>query len=145
MLLLKKAESPMEGNCQVNDEVYWYDVTRPLPKKVYLRLAERVEETFHNRKLSFKYKRYSIKTRLSSYMWHLKKVSNEARNMIFSVWRYILPYSNISKKCLLRLYKKLEIITYNESKLLNKRSELLCNCRHVKKYLLKNLNCNEFR
>ena len=31
----------MEGNCQVDDVVYKCDVTRPLPKKVYLGLAER--------------------------------------------------------------------------------------------------------
>ena len=36
----KKAEGPMEGNCQVNDVIYKCDVTRPLPKKVYLGLAE---------------------------------------------------------------------------------------------------------
>ena len=30
----------MEGNCQVDDVVYKCDVTRPLPKKVYLGLAE---------------------------------------------------------------------------------------------------------
>ena len=31
----------MEGNCPVNDVVDKCDVTRPLPKKVYLELAER--------------------------------------------------------------------------------------------------------
>ena len=36
----KKAECLMEGNCQVNDLVYKCDVARPLPKKVYLGLAE---------------------------------------------------------------------------------------------------------
>ena len=36
----KKEESPIEGNCQVNDVVYKCDVTGPLPKKVYLGLAE---------------------------------------------------------------------------------------------------------
>ena len=29
-----------QGNCQVNNVVYKCDVTRPLPKKVYLALAE---------------------------------------------------------------------------------------------------------
>ena len=28
----------MEGNCVVNDKVYECDVTKPLPKKVYLGL-----------------------------------------------------------------------------------------------------------
>ena len=30
----------MKGNCQVHDVVYKCDVTRPLPKKVYLGLVE---------------------------------------------------------------------------------------------------------
>ena len=62
-----KAECPMEGNCQVNDVVYKCDVTRPLPEKVYLGLAEEEWKiSFYNHKLSFKHKRYSNKTALSS-------------------------------------------------------------------------------
>ena len=36
----KKAECAMEGNCQVNNVVYKSDVTRPLPRNLYLGLAE---------------------------------------------------------------------------------------------------------
>ena len=36
----KKAECSMKGISQVNDVVYKCDVTRPLPKKVYLELAD---------------------------------------------------------------------------------------------------------
>ena len=56
----KKAECPMEGNCLVNDVVYKCDITRPLPKKVYLGLAEgEWKSCFYKQKLSFKHKRYS--------------------------------------------------------------------------------------
>ena len=42
MQLQKKAECPIEGNCQVNvvDVVYKCDVTKLLPKKMCLKLAE---------------------------------------------------------------------------------------------------------
>ena len=68
----KKAECPMEGSCQVNDVVYKCEVIRPLPKNVYLVLAEgEWKSRFYNLsiiyKLSFKDKRYSNKTTLSSY------------------------------------------------------------------------------
>ena len=57
MQLQKKAECPMEGNCQVNNVIYKCDVTRPLLKKVYLGLAEgEWESRFYNYKLSFKKK-----------------------------------------------------------------------------------------
>ena len=74
----KKANCPMKGNCKVNNVVYRCGVSRPLPKKVYLRLAEREwNSRFYNHKLSFKYKRYSNKTTFSNYIWHLKSVSIE--------------------------------------------------------------------
>ena len=83
----KKAECPMKRNCQVNDVVYKCDVTRPLPRKLYLGLAElEWKSRFYNHKLSFKHKRYSNKTTLSSYMWHLKNVSKETPNLKLSVF-----------------------------------------------------------
>ena len=114
MQLQKKAECPMEGNCQVNNVIYKCDVTRPLLKKVYLGLAEgEWDSRFYNYKLSFKKKRYSNKTTLSSYMWHLKSVSSKTPNLKLSILRCVPPpYSNISKKCLLRLYERLDIVTY---------------------------------
>ena len=93
MQLQKKAGCPMEANCQVNNVVYKCDVTRPLPKKVYLRLEEgEWKSRFYDHKLSFKYKRYSNKTTLSSYMWHLKSVSSETPNLKWSVLRCVPPY-----------------------------------------------------
>ena len=45
----------MEGNCQVNDVVYKCDLTRPLPKKVFLGLAEgEWKSRFFNHKLSIR-------------------------------------------------------------------------------------------
>ena len=57
------AECPMEGNCEVNDVVYKCEITRPLPRKWYLELAEgKYKSLFYNHELSFKHKRYANKT-----------------------------------------------------------------------------------
>ena len=57
----------MEGNGQVNDLVYKCDVTRPLPKKVYLGLeGGEWKSRFYNHKLSFKHNRNSNKATPSS-------------------------------------------------------------------------------
>ena len=70
------------GNCQVNNVVYKCDITRLLPKKLYLGLAEQEwKGRFYNYKLSFKHKRYSNKTALLSYMWYLKSVLSEPPNL----------------------------------------------------------------
>ena len=75
----------------------------------------------------------------------LKNVSSETPNFKWSVLRCLRPYYNILKKCLLRLYEKLEIVTYqNKNELLNKRSELLCKCHNANKFLLKNYTGNDF-
>ena len=138
----KKADCKREGNCHVNNVVCKCDVTRPLQKKVYLGLAEREWKCcFYNHKLSFKHKRHSNKTTLSSYMWHLNSVSSETLNLKSSVLRCIPLYSNISEKYPLCLCGKLEIVTYqNQKELLSKWSELLCKCRHANKLLLKGLH-----
>ena len=89
----------------------------------------------YNHKSSFKFKRHSNKKTLLSYMRRLK-----------SALRCIPQYSNVSKKYLLCFYEKLKIPTYqNQKELLNKRSELLCKCRHASKFPLKNYTRNDFR
>ena len=67
MQLQKKSERPMEGNCQVNDIVHKYNVTRSLPKKVYLGLHAVGEwkSRFYNHNLSFKHKKYNFKLHVS--------------------------------------------------------------------------------
>ena len=72
----KKEECPMGANFQVNDVIHKCNVARPLPKKVYFRLAEgEWKIRFYNHKLPFKPKKCSNKTNRSSYLWHLKSVS----------------------------------------------------------------------
>ena len=94
----KRSEYPMEGNGQVNDIVYKCDLTRALPKKVYLGHAKgEWKSLLYSYKLSFNRKRYFNKTTRSSYMWHLKKVSNETPNLKLSILRCIQLCSNISK------------------------------------------------
>ena len=81
-----------------------------------------------------------------SCMWHLESLSSETLNLTWSVLRCIPPYSNISKKCLLFLNQKLEIITYqNQKEVLNKRTELLCKYLYVQNSFLKKCIGNDFR
>ena len=62
----------MERNCQVNDVVYKFDVTRPLSEKVYLGLAEGDwKSRLYNHKLSFKHRRYSNNPTLLSFKLHV--------------------------------------------------------------------------
>ena len=52
-------------------------------------------------------------------------------------WQKVTAF--ISKKCLLCLYEKLEIINYpRPEELLKKRSEQISKCRHANNFLLRN-------
>ena len=80
-----------------------------------------------------------------SYMWHLESVSNETTKFKWSILICIPTYSNISKKSLLCLCEKLEIVTYqNQKEPLNNKSEVLSKSRHANKFFLKNYSCNDF-
>ena len=114
------------------------------PEKYFGLTEGKWKQRYYNCKRSFNQKQYSYETTLSSYVWHLKKTFDVTLNMKWSVVRCAIPYSNISKKCILCLYKKLVIITYpRQHKLLNKQSELFCKCPHENKYLLKNFRVND--
>ena len=62
----------------------------------------------------------------------------------WSIVKSVPGYPNITYKCLLCLHEKFEVISYpSQDELLNKRSELISKCCHVKKYLLSNSKSND--
>ena len=93
---------------------------------------------YRNHVCSFKNERYKHATELSKYMWSLKD-----KSISYNIkWRKVKrarSYSNISKRCNLCLWEKYFIICKPEMSTLNNRSELISNCRHSKKFLLKNV------
>ena len=137
-------ECTIDGECQTMDGFYNCCVTSSVPQKVYFQLAdEKWKRRYNNHKKAFNHKRYLHEMTLSSCVWLLKETLDLSPNRKWSVVRCASLYSNISKKCFLCLYKQLVVITYpRQHKLLNKRLELFCKCRHVNKYLSKNFRAN---
>ena len=136
-----KSECPLNGQCQVTDIIYKCTVLSPdKPNKVYLGTAEGdFRKRFYNHRKSFNNEGSANDTTLSKYIWELKETSNSSLTLVWSIAKKVPPYSNISKKCLLCLHEKLEIINYpRPEELLNKRSELISKCRHANKFLLRN-------
>ena len=136
-----KSECPLNGQCQVTDIIYKCTALSPdKPNKVYLGTAEDdFKKRFYNHRKSFNNEASTNDTTLSKYMWKLKNASSLSPTLIWSTAKKVPPYSNISKKRLLCLHEKLEIINYpRPDELLNKRSELMSKCRHGNKFLLRN-------
>jgi len=113
--------------------------------KVYLGTAEGdFKKQYYNHTKSFRNKTYANETTLSKYIWNIKEKENLTPTLEWSIVKSVPGYSNISKKCLLCLHEKYEIVNYKvPGELLNKRSELISKCRHANKYLYSNFKTND--
>ena len=93
---------------------------------------------------SFCDKRHTNDTSLSKYIREIKEKCQENPSLKWSIVKGVPAYSNITKKCLLCLHEKLEIVNYPYSEeLLKKCSELVSKCWHGNKYLLNNCKAND--
>ena len=110
-----------------------------LIKKNYFGLADTTfKERYRNQIRDFKHEKQENSTALTKYTWQLKR-----DNISFSVkWLIITKVYGSPNPllCKLLLTEKLWIINFmNDGNMLNKRSELLSRCRHLKKHLLRNV------
>ena len=76
---------------------------------------------------------------LAKYIWQLKNNKNKNYSIKWSIASKVYGYAN-SLSCKLCLMEKYWIIKYfDDSNLLNKKSELINKCRHQNKFLLMNV------
>ena len=136
-----KENCPMDGNCRAKHVIYKCVASVPnKPDKVYIGLTEGEWKKRHsNHKTSFKYKKHSKSTALSTYFWETKEKEKIDPILRWSILKSVPAYNNITKRCLLCLHEKFEIISYkNPEELLNRKSELISKCRHSNKFQLSN-------
>jgi hypothetical protein len=136
-----KAECPLRGSCLTPQIVYRADVTNLTTndKKFYIGLAETTfKERFSNHKKDMKHEKYKNSTELAKYVWSLKNLS-----IPYSItWNIVdKVYGSANRNmCNLCLSEKLMIIeSFNDSSMLNKRSEFISKCRHLNKFMLNSL------
>ena len=130
---------PMNGKCNDHNMIYQAEVTTPTSTETYIGLCDTTFKLrYRNHVCSFKKERYKHATELSKYVWSLKD-----KGIQYNIkWRKIKQarsYSNVTKRCNLCLWEKYFIICKPEMATLNNRSELISNCRHSKKFLLKSV------
>ena len=93
--------------------------------------------------MSFSNEGHSTDKKLSKYLWQVESKLKIMPSLKWYIIKSAPAYSNISKKCQLRLQEKFEILNYpNPNELLDKRSELISKSRHVNKFLLSNYKSN---
>ena len=124
----------MKGKCRSEDIIYRCGVTATgHPQKVYLGTAEGgFKHQYYNHKKSFRNRKYVTETSLSKHIWEMKDKHNISPNLMWCIVKIVPGYSDISKRCMLCLHEKYEILSYSDQEeLLNKRSELVSKCQHV--------------
>ena len=96
------------------------------------------KERYSNHKKDIKHEKYKNSTELYKYVWSLKNESTP-----YSItWKVVNKVNGNANKnmCNLCLSEKLLIIeSITDECMLNKRSEFINKCRHLNKFMLKNM------
>ena len=100
-----------------------------------------LKKRYSNHKKSFNVPLYKLDTKLSRQYWNLKmkQLNPIYIGLVKGIYK---SYNPTSKRCNLCLTKKLEIIEGPDKNLLNKRSEIISQCRDRTKYRVKKLTSN---
>ena len=132
---------PLGGICQTEGVIYLAQVTNNKNKEVrnYIGATERTfKDRLYKHRHSLRHKTKATNTELSNYVWSLREKKIDDINIKWSILDRAPPFANGSKTCHLCVTEKFHIIFHQEGQLLNKRSEILSNCRHKNKFLLSN-------
>ena len=131
----QKENYPMNGDCLKESLVYYATITCN-DKNYKSRLYKGSWETsfkkrYSNHKKSFNVPFYKDDTKLSTEYWNLKmkQLNPQISWKIKGIYKFYIPTSK----------QKLEILDDPDKNLLNKRPEIISQCRHKNKYRLKTL------
>ena len=100
------------------------------------------KKRYANHKKSFNVEKNKNDTKLSTEYWKLANNKLHPR-ISWSIKGNYKSYNPNSKRCSLCLHEKLEILDDLKEILLNKRAEVISQCRHWNKYKLKTLMSNK--
>ena len=130
-----KQSCPLPGGCTIDNIVYEAKLVTEAGAKEYIGLTSNPFKTrYSHHKSSFQH-RNLYQTALSREVWKLKD-NGTPYTISWSVKKQLPTYSPQSKKCPLCLWEKLQICEADKATRLNKRSELVSNCLHRKRFLL---------
>ena len=137
---IEEGSCPMNGECLASNIVYEARLTSDEPnssEKVYIGIAETTfKKRFSNHKKTFNHAKYKNETELSKEVWKIKDM-NYTPKIAWRIAKRCQPINRSSLKCSLCLTEKMSILLYDGDNLINKRSELISKCRHLRKYTLK--------
>ena len=130
---------PQNGECLTENVLYEAAVTSDLRnygEKLYKGITEGpFKNRLNNHEKSFNNKQYAGESSLSKEIWRIKEKKG-TYNIRWRIIKQYPSYNPATKRCILCLNEKLEILDNIGPNLLNQRSELIATCRHRHKYKL---------
>ena len=106
------------------------------PGKVYVGITKPpFKSRLGNHERDFNNEEYANTTELSKEVWEIKK-EGFTPSINWRIIKQLPAYNPESKKCLLCLGEKIEILEREGDNLVNKRSELVPTCRHKCNFML---------
>ena len=146
MQLLEKRKLPNERSLPHWKHLYYSRIScddETYEPKLYKGICETTfKKRYTNHKKSFNVVKNKNETKLSTEYWKL--ANNKLHIQIsWSIKGNYKSHKPNSKRCSLCLHEKLEIVDDPKEILLNKRSEVISQCRHRNKYKLKTLVSNK--
>ena len=117
-----KRSCPVDGNCNERNIIYQAEVTTSDSKQTYIGLCDTsFKSRYRNHTCSFRNECYRNSTELSKYVWGLKDKKTDYQIRWRSI-KHARSYSNVTKKCNLRLWEKYYIICRPNMATLNNRN-----------------------
>ena len=132
----QKSDCPLNQNCLSECLGYNSVVNITTTKKYYGTREKSFKERYNNHTPSFRNKTRQKSTEFSKFIWDLKENDkNYTINWLIAMKAH--PHICGTTKCDIYLCEKLLIARANSASLLNKRDELISQCRLMNKFALK--------
>ena len=128
---------PIEGKCQVGALVYKATTkSTDNETKTYIGCTNNsFKERYTRHKASFKHSKQRKNTKLADYVWEKRDKGEEITSIKWEILKECNEYVG-GDKCDVCLTEKLFIMKDKDPNSLNKRSELMNKCLHMRSWLL---------
>ena len=139
-------QCPVNGECLATGSLYEANICVNIPQyevKKYKGIAETaIKQRIKNHEKSFIHCKYRSDSALSIEYWNIKNKGG-IPEVKWKILRKCQGYNPQSKRCVLCLSEKLEILENLGTNQLNKRNEIVSKCRHQSKYALSHIDSKD--
>ena len=134
----KKNECPLNGDCNHEAVVYQATATTNQETATYIGSTEgNFKRRFYGHKCDMNMYKNKCNTSLATFFWD-NKTNNTTPTIKWKILEKCNKYKGATRKCDICLTEKLHIL-FNRDNPLNRRTELMTRCPHLRKFKLEHV------